>query len=377
MRALKDGAVSLLEDLLSWVSSLPRRILDALGDMGRLLWDAGRALIQGLIGGIRDKLGDLRETLSGIKNAIISWKGPLSDDRELLVPAGQAVMEGFVVGITSMMPDVRETLQDVSSTIIAETAALRDAVNSATFDIAEALRHLRNHFIITERSVESTMSRIRQVVIESISGLVSALTESGSQTSGLADAVSAAVSRVVEIINRGVFWVANALSELRPHLWITAQAFNSMVSKINEALTDLVTAINRNVFWIANALGELRPHLWMTTRAFQSMASHISEVMSDLVGVINRAVFSISDALSQLRAQLSITASAFKSLLPGSRASYAAPQPDIGAVAARPAMGTAISTASTAPVINIIVQERDVAGEVERALRRVLFQAGW
>jgi hypothetical protein len=115
----------------------------------------------------------------------------------------------------------------------------------------------------------------------------------------------------------------------------------------------------------------------MTTQAFQSMASGISEAMSDLVGVINRAVFSISDALSQLRAQLSITASAFGSLLPGSRASYAAPQPGMGAVAARPAMGTVISTTSTAPVINITVQERDVAGEVERVLRRVLFQAGW
>jgi hypothetical protein len=60
-----------------------------------------------------------------------------------------------------------------------------------------------------------------------------------------------------------------------------------------------------------------------------------------------------------------------------SRARYGAPRPGMEAVAPRPGLTAATPLAAAAPVINITVQERDVAGEVERVLRRVLFQAGW
>jgi hypothetical protein len=115
----------------------------------------------------------------------------------------------------------------------------------------------------------------------------------------------------------------------------------------------------------------------MTAQVFRAAASSISDTLADLIDTVNRSVFSIADALSQLRSQLSITARSFESaLLLDSRANYAAPQPGMQA-AARPSLVAATPPAATAPVINITVQERDVAGEVERTLKRILFQAGW
>jgi hypothetical protein len=38
--------------LLSWFASLPSRILDALGDLGGLLLQAGKNIIRGLVDGI-------------------------------------------------------------------------------------------------------------------------------------------------------------------------------------------------------------------------------------------------------------------------------------------------------------------------------------
>ena len=77
-------------------------------------------------------------------------------------------------------------------------------------------------------------------------------------------------------------------------------------------------------------------------------------------------------ALRQLLASVTATIASLRS-----PASYAAPQPSMQAMAARPGSVAPTPAAATAPVINITVQERDVAGEVERVLRRILFQAGW
>jgi len=73
-----------------------------------------------------------------------------------------------------------------------------------------------------------------------------------------------------------------------------------------------VEVINRSVFSAANALSELRPHLWLTTRTFRAMASDISEAMGELVGAVNKSVFSIANALSELRRNVQMTAQTLK-----------------------------------------------------------------
>lgn len=100
------------QNAVSVVSALPGQLVGAIGDLGSLLWQAGANLIQGLINGITSKIGELRNTLSGVTNLIPDWKGPLTEDRNLLRPAGSAIMGGLMAGMASQERRLKDYLGD-------------------------------------------------------------------------------------------------------------------------------------------------------------------------------------------------------------------------------------------------------------------------
>ena len=102
---------------VSFFRTLPGRILAAERNFGSLLFNAGRALIQGLINGIKSMFGPLGSVASSIGNFIASLKGPLPADLLLLVPHGQAIMTGLMNGMGSKMPQLKSQLGGISSTI--------------------------------------------------------------------------------------------------------------------------------------------------------------------------------------------------------------------------------------------------------------------
>ena len=113
-------------DLVSFVRELPGRIRDALGDLGRLLYNAGVSLISGLLSGVRDKLSDLWGEVSSIAGKIRDLKGPLDYDRTILRPAGREIMAGLVDGIDAGMPGLAQMLGVVTRSISLGDVALPD-----------------------------------------------------------------------------------------------------------------------------------------------------------------------------------------------------------------------------------------------------------
>jgi TP901 family phage tail tape measure protein len=113
----KDAVVAKGNEAIDWLKGLPGKILDAIGNLGTLLWDAGAKLLQGLIDGIKAKLTALKNTLGDIKDKIVSWKGPLTADATLLTPAGEAIMSGLTDSIRSQIPDLRAAIRAVSREI--------------------------------------------------------------------------------------------------------------------------------------------------------------------------------------------------------------------------------------------------------------------
>lgn len=113
--------------MVALARSLPGRIRSAVGNLGRVLYAAGRNIIQGLINGIRAALGRLRSTLSGITGLIPDWKGPMSRDRRLLEPTGAAIMAGLNRGLVGALPAVRGTLTGVTDQIGATSPTVRGA----------------------------------------------------------------------------------------------------------------------------------------------------------------------------------------------------------------------------------------------------------
>ena len=55
--------------------------------------------------------------ISGIGSWIASHKGPIDVDRQLLVPHGHAIMDGFLGALRSRMGDLQSFVSDVSSTV--------------------------------------------------------------------------------------------------------------------------------------------------------------------------------------------------------------------------------------------------------------------
>ena len=124
---LREGVSTRFDRLLGIVGGLPRRILRGLGNMGTLLLDAGRDIIEGLIDGIEDMMGELRDKLGGITDLIPDIKGPPERDRKLLRPAGQLIMEGLLAGFDDRVGRMRTQLRRL-------TAEIRASVQASTAD---------------------------------------------------------------------------------------------------------------------------------------------------------------------------------------------------------------------------------------------------
>lgn len=132
--AVRDG-VNRVVDL---ARSIPGKITGAIGNLGRLLWNAGRAVITGLVNGIKSAVGWLRDTLSWVGGLIPDWKGPLSDDRKMLQPAGAAIMSGLIDGVAAQRGALRSELAGVGSD--AESFMTRAADQLAQHDLAATMR---------------------------------------------------------------------------------------------------------------------------------------------------------------------------------------------------------------------------------------------
>lgn len=105
------------------IGTILRGIPGALGDVGHLLYNIGRDIVQGLIDGIGSMFGAVRDKLGNLTSSLTSWKGPPARDRVLLRPAGRSIIDGLVDGLTEQIPTVHRTLADLTGAI----AGLRPA----------------------------------------------------------------------------------------------------------------------------------------------------------------------------------------------------------------------------------------------------------
>jgi len=98
--------------------SLPNFIVSSLGDLGNLLVGAGRAIIDGFLGGLKAAWEKGKEFIGGIGSWIAANKGPISYDKRLLKPAGAAIMGGLVKSMRASMPELEKTVKTATGTIL-------------------------------------------------------------------------------------------------------------------------------------------------------------------------------------------------------------------------------------------------------------------
>ncbi|AEV52159.1 tail length tape measure protein [Rhodococcus phage RER2] len=97
--SLMQICAELLGNIVSAVGEFPGKVLGVLGNLGSILVNAGKALMDGLLSGITSGLQKVLDFASGIADKIASVKGPLPYDRKVLIKNGEALMEGLRKGI--------------------------------------------------------------------------------------------------------------------------------------------------------------------------------------------------------------------------------------------------------------------------------------
>ena len=94
-----SGSDEKYADLRKWFADLPGKLVNALGDVGSILWDAGRSILTGFWDGLKSVWSGITDWVSGIAGTIASLKGPLPYDRKVLVENGLALMSGLQRGL--------------------------------------------------------------------------------------------------------------------------------------------------------------------------------------------------------------------------------------------------------------------------------------
>ncbi|AMM44203.1 tail length tape measure protein [Arthrobacter phage KellEzio] len=115
-----SAVVDKFNEVVGWLGGIGGRILGAIGDLGGLLWNAGRSILEGLLGGLKDMWGGVQGFFNDLTASIPSWKGPLPVDKKLLQPAGKGIMGGFLGALESMYGKVRKSLRGFTGSLEGE-----------------------------------------------------------------------------------------------------------------------------------------------------------------------------------------------------------------------------------------------------------------
>ncbi|WP_433651026.1 hypothetical protein ACQP2C_32455 [Micromonospora zamorensis] len=119
---LTGGASGALGKVAGTFSGLRGRITSAVGNLGSLLFQAGRNVVQGLIDGIRSRFGSLASTAASLAGTIRNYlpfspakEGPLSG-RGNPFYSGQSIVELLASGVTGNLGAARAAAADLAGT---------------------------------------------------------------------------------------------------------------------------------------------------------------------------------------------------------------------------------------------------------------------
>lgn len=114
----KAAVVDKVGEILAFVRGIPDRIRNGVGSLASVLYNAGWDIIRGLVRGIRNAADSiLRDVLNFVADKIPDWKGPLPKDRKLLFGAGRGIIEGLGMGMKSRVPSIKDMLGDLTTRI--------------------------------------------------------------------------------------------------------------------------------------------------------------------------------------------------------------------------------------------------------------------
>ncbi|MBS7067462.1 MAG: tape measure protein [Lactococcus lactis] len=110
-----DNVMGLAKGLIKNGIDTIKGIFDSLSKINLL--DIGKAIIDGLVNGLKAAWEAGKKFIGGIGNWIKEHKGPIRKDRKLLTPAGNAIMNGLNSGLTGGFRNVQSNVSGMGDMI--------------------------------------------------------------------------------------------------------------------------------------------------------------------------------------------------------------------------------------------------------------------
>lgn len=126
LQTLVSGILSLIGEVILAVAKIGSELIREA--TGIDLWDAGSAIMNGFLDGLKSAWGAVTDFVGGIADWIARNKGPISYDKKLLIPAGRAIMSGFNSALISNFEEVKQTVRGMAP-------ALAGAIGTAELDM--------------------------------------------------------------------------------------------------------------------------------------------------------------------------------------------------------------------------------------------------
>ena len=115
---LVQGAQRAWESMKQGVSDLVSNVTSIFDGIRNIdLWSAGKAILDGFLGGLKSAWSAVTDFVGGIAGWIADHKGPIEYDRKLLIPAGNAIMQGLDRGLQDRFKDVKKSVVGMAGEI--------------------------------------------------------------------------------------------------------------------------------------------------------------------------------------------------------------------------------------------------------------------
>ena len=190
---LVQGAQRAWESMKQGVSDLVSNVTSIFDGIRNIdLWSAGKAILDGFLGGLKSAWSAVTDFVGGIAGWIADHKGPIEYDRKLLIPAGNAIMQGLDRGL-------QDRFKDVKKSVVGMAGEISNAFSNDDFGLSGTptiARNLEASLAMPSAQIEAKDSQtVSEIAIlrASMEKILTAILEKPSDTYLDADKISMSV----------------------------------------------------------------------------------------------------------------------------------------------------------------------------------------